>query len=177
MPGAHPLLQRARFDGINIIEHDVSWYCSINDQRGVQAGLQEAGARHIALRSVLPRDLFSHFGLMHAEAPPGNAPAAGGTSAAAAGTAAPPSTARAAFAKACENVAAAFVQSLTSPAVADAVADERARDFIAKRLPPSWLPPRPVPPLDDLPDGAALRCAASRHRPAVLCHIKSSCGC
>jgi hypothetical protein len=149
----------------DIDQHCRALACSI--QMTVCCGVQKALSlveEQAAMRTALPRDMFSCLGIMHAEdvidvhglttntAPFIGCPA--DTSESAQGKQAVTSRLRQTY----QKLAALFADTLASQDVLDAAVDEHARRFLAARLPPVWLPSRPKPPLDELPQHCRLRC-------------------
>lgn len=57
--------------------------------------------------------------------------------------------------------ARALLRKLVDGLPLDAVADQLCARLVQQRLPPFGMPPRPQPPLEELPAGAVLRCDPS----------------
>jgi hypothetical protein len=131
----------------------------------VQEALKEVEQSCLAARLSTPADTFSYMGLMHLTASDGDSPAATASARPraqqpASGPDSAKAAARAAFAGTVQAFLSKVCKEMQSVDLLDAVADKQARAFLEQRLPPAGVPPRPDPPLEELPPDARLRCVS-----------------
>jgi hypothetical protein len=113
------------------------------------------------LRTALPREIFSYLGHMHTDDMDNltmGDPQCYGDKADALARLEEKEAARGKLQQTFRTMAAVFMEMLLCKV--DLAVDEHARRFLAARLPPVWLPARPDPPLEELPQRCQLRCVS-----------------